>query len=285
MTRTDADNYVSERNAKFIKEALGDAVRIITVTEDTSLGFIDCINDVVIAQTRNRTVLDSIIRTGVANTVESKDTVLLTKDKEIVKRTIERAGLKSAKTIKRTDVIEEGKTYFVKPKFGEDSNGVDERSKCSTAKQIQQKCEELKAMGYEPIVEEYIDGEECTAAVLRHGNRISVYPIKVNIPTEFVTHEVKFSEDEICEPLGERYCQEIEKVFKEICYDGHYMRIDFRIKDEEVYIIDFNLFPGLGPIDHFAKCLSLNENKSYRDVLLAIANTADRKAKPTNPTV
>ena len=286
MTRTDTDNYVSERNTKFIKEALGDEVRIISVTRDTSLDFISR-EDIVIAQTRDREVLNRIVERGARNTVESERTILLTKDKEEIKRKIEPLNWNvcSAKTVRERDAIEEGRTYFVKPRFGEDSNGVDERSKCTTARQVQAKCDELRGMGYEPIVEEYIDGYECTAAVLNCDSEILVFPVKVNIPTEFVTHEVKFSENEVCEPLEDGYLKNlIRAAVMSIFPDCHYMRVDFRVKDKRVYIIDFNLFPGLGPIDHFAKCLALNKNLSYRDILLAIAGTADCRAKSTKTT-
>ena len=286
MTRTDTDNYVSERNTRFIKEALGNEVRIISVTRDTSLDFISR-EDIVIAQTRDMEVLDRIVETGARNTVESERTILLTKDKEEVKREIDPLGwnIHSAGTVSEREAIEEGRTYFVKPRFGEDSNGVDERSKCTTAKQVQAKCDELRSLGYEPIVEDYIDGYECTAAVLNDGSGIQVFPLKVNIPTEFVTHEVKFSENEVCEPLTDGFLSNmIKHAVKAIFPDCHYMRVDFRVKGKAAYIIDFNLFPGLGPIDHFAKCLALNRNMSYRDVLLAIAGTADCRAKSTKTT-
>lgn len=286
MTRTDTDNYVSERNVRFIKEALGDDVRIVSVTRDTCLDFI-CREDIVIAQTRDREVLDRIVERGVANTVETERTIRLTKDKEEIKGEIEKlsSNICSARTIRKREAIEEGKTYFVKPRFGEDSNGVDERSKCTTARQVQMKCDDLLRQGYEPIVEEYIDGYECTAAVLNDGSEVRVFPVKVNIPTEFVTHDVKFSENEVCEPLRDAYLSNIIRAVVSIIFpDCHYMRVDFRVKGRAVYIIDFNLFPGLGPIDHFAKCLTLNKNMSYRDALLAIAGTADRRAKSTKTT-
>lgn len=287
MTRTDTDNYVSERNARFIKEALGNEVRIISVTKDTDLSFIDSVNDIVIAQTRDRDVLNHIVETGARNTVESEKTVLLTKDKEIIKAKIEKLHLRMrfAKTLKEGDPVEEGKAYFVKPRFGEDSNGVDERSKCHTARQIEEKCRELREMGYEPIVEEYIDGEECTVALLREGEGLQAYPVAIDLPTEFVTHEVKFSENEICRmpPMGFAYST-FNEMFRALMPDCHYMRVDYRVKDGEVYLIDLNLFPGLGPIDHFAKCVTINSNMSYRGVLRLIASTADRKAKSTNST-
>lgn len=287
MTRTDTDSYVSERNARFIKEALGDGVRIVSVTKDTNLSFIRK-EDTVIAQTRDRDVLNHIVETGASNTVESERTVMLTKDKELVKESIRNLfvnpGLLCANTLKEGDPVEEGKTYFVKPRFGEDSNGIDERSKCRTAKQIEEKCRELRERGYEPIVEEYIDGEECTVALLRVGDRIHAYPITIDLPTEYVTHDVKFSENEICRvPTAFDY-HAFSILFKALTPGCHYMRVDYRVKEGKAYLIDLNLFPGLGPIDHFAKCVTLNENMSYRDVLKLIASTADHWTKATKPT-
>ena len=55
----------------------------------------------------------------------------------------------------------------------------------------------------------------------------------------------------------------------------HYARIDFRKGNDGLYyLIDVNLLPGLGPLDHFAKCLLLAKNISYIDAIKKVINTA-----------
>lgn len=277
-TKTDKEFYVSERNKNFIKEALGEEnVSFIEVTEDTILDFLSPA-DTVLCQTRNKNVLRNICKRGAKNTAEDAFTILYTQNKLAVKILLEKDGIPYPRTTKS---LGKGKPLFVKPMYGEDSNGICEKSLCRTNEELEVRIEELHKQGQYSLVEEFVEGTEATVAVFRDSTGdIKAYPLEVSLttPNNILTHEAKMSENEICRVSENKDLVEFaKKAFKTVgC--KHYMRIDFRIaKDGTPYLIDFNLFPGLGPIDHFAKCLTLCANMSYRDILNTILSTATTK--------
>ena len=281
MTDSDKDFYVSGRNKNFLTEVLGEGnVSFVTMSEDDDLSFIGC-DDIVLVQTRNVHVIEKIEQSGARHTAESNFTILYTKNKDAVKDYIlSKEGIPYPATISVDDEKNAEYPVFVKPLLGEDSNGVDEKSLCHTIQEVESKVKELKSRGMYPIIEKFIDGQDATVAVLQNedGN-VEVYPISIRLSTanNIMTHVAKMSEEEICS-----FCHNVKlieyakKAFKAVgC--KHYMRIDFRIdKSGKPYLIDFNLFPGLGPTDHFSKCLSLCGNFSYGDIIKKILSTAKR---------
>lgn len=283
MTKSDTDSYVSARVERQLIETLGvDKVKIVSVDEDDSLDFIQS-EDIVIAQTRNRGVLNKILETGAQSTVEDLDVVLYTKDKATSKFILSRAGVHCPKTFSITE-LEQSKTdkhYFVKPISGEDSRGVDELSICSNISDVIQKISDLNILGYEAIIEEFIDGEEATVAVFRNQEtgEVEAYPIRVIIDStsSIQTTLKKHNEDEICIPIvNSRLTDSAIRAFNAI-KASHYMRIDYRIaKDGTPYCIDLNLFPGLGMTDHLSKCYSLCTRESYYNLLNKVIQTASR---------
>lgn len=281
MTKTDKDFYVSEKNKNFLTEILGEEnISFISVEEEDNLSFVKD-TDIVLCQTRNSQIIERVCQTGARHTAESNFTILYTKNKKVVKDNIlSKENIPFPATIDVSTVREEDFPVFVKPLFGEDSNGVDERSFCETREALNKKVRELKSVGVTPIVEKFIKGCDATVAILQNedGN-LEVFPVKVRLQTEnnVMTHEAKMSESEICYPCNnEELIAYAKKAFVAVgC--KHYMRIDFRLDDTgRPYLIDFNLFPGLGPIDHFCKCLSLCGNFSYKDAIGKILNTAKR---------
>ena len=145
---------------------------------------------------------------------------------------------------------------------------------------MESKVEDLKSQGMYPIIEKFIDGQDATVAVLQNEDGyVEAYPISIRLSTanNIMTHVAKMSEEEICSICHNvKLIEYAKKAFKAVgC--KHYMRIDFRIDESgKPYLIDFNLFPGLGPTDHFSKCLSLCGNFSYGDVIKKILSTAKR---------
>lgn len=277
-TTTDKESYVSKRNTLFITEALGkENVRFHKLQNPDDLSELGIDNDdILIAETRDGFVRHAISKIGCRNTVESDRTIVLTQNKEYVKQELQRYGILSPCKIPIEEVKDDCK-YFVKPMFGEDSNFVGVDSVCQSKEEAWRKADALQKAGFTPMIEEFIDGEEYTVALIRKEGKIEAYPIKVHLftPWNIMTHTAKFSEEEICEAVNNAELEDIAKKAFEVVGCQHYMRIDFRRDPQgRYYLIDFNLFPGLGPTDHFAKCIILHLNISYHDVLTNIIQTA-----------
>ena len=281
MTASDKDSYVTQRNQNFIKEALGtDNVTFVNVQQDE-----DSLNDlkisekdIVIAQTRNGIVLDKIGELKAKNTSESSRTIVLTKNKEVLKEELYRYGISFPKSYSKND-LRDDYMYFVKPLMGEDSNMVDNLSVCKNAEEVRKKVEEIESMGDVAIIEDFIAGTECTAACIvnQKTGDVDVYPIFVELTTPYniLTHEAKMQEEEVCRVCNLEAVKETARKVCKVLGIQHYLRIDFRIYSTGVpFVIDCNLFPGLGPTDHFAKCLLLTENMSYIDALKAVIASA-----------
>jgi hypothetical protein len=279
-TITDKESYVSKRNAQFITEALGKKnVRFHKLQNSDVLSELNIDNDdILIAETRDGIVRHAISMYGCRNTVESDRTIVLTQNKEYVKSELQRHGILSPRKI-TIEEVKEGYTYFVKPMFGEDSNFVDIDSVCQSKEEVRRKADVIQKAGFTPMIEEFIGGEEYTVALLMKEGKKEAYPIKVNLftPWNIMTQAAKFSENEICEAVYNTRLEDIAKKAFDIVGCKHYMRIDFRRDSQgRYYLIDFNLFPGLGPTDHFAKCMNLHLNISYHDVLTKIIETATK---------
>lgn len=279
MCQSDRDNYVSLRNQRLLYEALGkDNISVLSITDRNNLDNIKVSSsDIVITQSRDGIVREAIQRTGAKNTSECDRTISLTKNKQILKEELQRHGIMYPKSYALSEV-KNGKFYFVKPLRGEDSNCIDIKSLCRTKEEIEDKAAEIKNSGDAVLIEDFIDGEECTAACIvnQETGEIEVYPIFVGLTTPYkiLTHEAKFSENEICSPCNNGMVKQIAEKICRIVGLRHYMRIDFRIRKGVPYVIDCNLFPGLGTLDHFAKCLLLCKNISYIDALKKIIATA-----------
>lgn len=273
-------NFISSYKEQFIIESLGrDNVKVVSVKEDDDLSFL-VKSDIVVCQTRSLSLIRKIESIGCRNTCESSETIELTYDKEKVKNVLEMSGILFPRTMDASSVDEQHHA-FVKPLFGADSDGVDEHSLVTSEALCIAKCQELKVKGYRPIIEEFIEGTEATVAVLKMPNGdICAYPIEIELGNNhsIMTKSKKMSWTELCSiSANKMLVQSAKETFKAIgC--KHYMRIDFRIdKKGYPYVIDLNLYPGLGPIDHFAKCLYLNKNITHHDILNEIINTSTIK--------
>jgi len=278
MTKSDKETYILPHKAIQITEALGkNNLKVVSVNNGNEVYMLGIKkDDIVISETRNEGVNFAITEICRANTVESKETIRLTKDKEAVKPLLADANIPYPKSY-RYDEAEEGHCYFIKPKFGEDSNMIDESSICHNAREVRIKYRKLVSAGCKPIIEDYIYGDDYTVAVAK-CNDLLCFPIKVNLlHSSIMTHKAKWDEDEFCEVPDCGEFEELKRLTAK-AFDAvgckHYMRIDFRKgNDGKFYLIDLNLFPGLGPTDHFAKCLALNGDLSYKQILNTIIYT------------
>lgn len=265
---------------KYYKKAFADNMTgIYCAKPDDDFSFLKE-DDIVLMRTRdeniNRCVSEAQCKIGFMSTLESPLTNHLTHDKEAVKNGLGKHGILFPLTVDFDDV-ERGITYFVKPRFGENSIGVDSNSICFTKSQVMAKCASLRGQGMEPIIERYIDGHDITTSVIysRGDNTLKVYSAftKTNnadgIQTEETKSNYRFNallckSDEI-----DRIAKEVFKVVKA----KHYLRVDFRVQNRIPYVIDINMIPGLAPDGYMAKCMETH-GIGYYDLIRMIVGSA-----------
>jgi len=249
---------------------------IYCARQDDDFSFIKA-DDVVIIRTRDKRIYENLMlaqsKTKFKSTLESMGTLELTYDKELLKSVLEKEHLQFPQTIA---VLENEKSYFVKPKYGEDSIGVDEMSKCNGVEDVSKKFESLLSKGLTPIVEEYIDGMEVTTAIINNQeDNPQVYSafVKPNNNFGFHTSETKRNYDFTPHRCSDENLKEIcLKAFKAIGAT-HYIRIDSRICNGVPYIIDINMIAGLNRKGYMAKCLEVN-GVDYFDFIRMVVKSA-----------
>lgn len=215
-------------------------------------------------------------RIGFASTLESSQTNYLTHDKEAVKSELYKCGIPFPLTVSPNDV-ERGFAYFVKPKFGENSVGIDSNSICFTKSQVINKCLFLHKQGIEPMIERYIDGSDITTSVIysKKDSSLKTYSAFTNanntdgIQTDETKRNYSFSASACKDELLDRIAK---KVFEAVSAK-HYLRIDFRMSNQVPYVIDINMIPGLSPNGYMAKCMK-EHGIEYNDFIRMVVNSA-----------
>lgn len=237
-------------------------------------------DDIAFIRTRdeniNRHVSVAQRRIGFKSTLESLMTNLLTHDKERVKEVLTQEEILHPLSI-HPKKIKDGRRYFVKPRYGENSVGVDEYSICSNISEIHTKCWQLENLGIVPMVEEFIDGEEVTVAVISSilSFNPEVYPIFVSPENQCLIHTDEVKSRFSFNPMRCEY-EQVRSISKKVFMAvkaKHMLRIDFRIKDGIPYVIDINMIPGLAPNGYMAECLKAHEIDYYTFIKMLV-NTA-----------
>lgn len=280
-------NHISEYDESFptfryYREVIGrENIRIYCAKDGETFDFLMS-DDIVLLRSGDSSMVKSLIarqnEVGFISTVESPTTIATAYNKAKIKSILVKAGIRTPRSFSLNEVTD-GQLYFVKPMFGEDSKGISLQSVCHSTDEIERYARNLSMDGLTPIIEEYIDGTDCTVAVIRdaHTGEINTYAIDIEVDNEFgiQTEEVKSGTIAYCQPTSTPSVNEISrKVFKAVDAK-HYMRIDYRITKEGVpYLIDLNIFPGFGIAGYMYRSLMLTQNKSYRDFIMEILNSA-----------
>lgn len=276
----------------FYREALGkENIRLAVVDENDQLGFV-APDDVVLLRTGSEKLIRTIERNGIKSTAENYSAYVLVGDKALLSECLEHLSLKVPAQHPLKD-IDDGNTYFVKPRYGSDSIGITQHCICRSKKEVYEQTARLRdELLQEAVVEDFIDGLDVTVSCCiiptrnNDGSRVAVPKIRtatVTVECEetegIQTRECKVGFKEYCSPLVGKSKEKAENIAKKICtYLGikHHARMDFRLgHDGELYLIDINLLPGLGPIDHFAKSFLLCHNLSYVDTIKMLVNSAE----------
>ena len=236
--------------------------------------------DIVFMRTRdeniNSRVSEAQATIGFASTLESPTTNYLTHDKEFVKKLLRKNGIPFPETINLKHVVDGGK-YFVKPRFGENSAGIDENSVCYLRSQVVEKYNSLSKVGIEPIIEEYINGYDTTSSIIFSPEH---HEIKVYSAFTHANNSLGIQTDETKKNFGfhafkcsdESIDNVARKVFGAVSAK-HHLRVDFRVCNHTPYVIDINMIPGLAPDGYMSMCMK-SHGIEYYDFVRMVVNSA-----------
>lgn len=254
-------------------------IDICWAKQNEDFSFLRC-EDIVILRTKdeniNKYIREAQKNIGFKSSLESQFTNFLTYDKEIVKPLLENYGIHHPKSYFLSEV-RDGKKYFVKPRFGEDSRGVDKYSICSSKDKVKEKFFSLMSMGIEPLIEDYIEGEEITSAVVKNLklNQSEVYSIYTDPINEIGIHTADIKRDF---NFNVRKCElscveDISQLVFTVLGSKHFLRIDFRLSSGVPYVIDLNMLPGMASNGYMAECMKTH-GIDYYTFIKMLVNTA-----------
>lgn len=236
--------------------------------------------DTILAETKNYRILTAVRESGIRSTAENIQAVKFDEDKLLLKRVL---APRMVLTPREVNLATENKlhaSYFVKPLMLEDSIGIDERSLCRNVEEAKRKVEAIRRdYGLPSIVEEYIDGEDVTCAVVKNRDGLFMLPVVIqpNAESPYLSYDAKNGNRETYSPVNDtilrmRICQAAAETFDAIGAE-HYARIDMRIRDGRPYVLEVNLYPGLGNTGYMYQALRF-KGYGYRDFLEEILSTA-----------
>lgn len=282
VSKDEMENFGTSNVFKFYQEALGrDSIKLAVVDETDNLDFVSE-NDIVLLRTASKSLIATIRKKGVKTTAEDFDIYSLANDKVQISSFLHSQGISASKAVS-INYLENGKTYFVKPRFGSDSKGVSEKSICNSIDEVLESVDMVNSLcGGRIVVEEFVDGREFTVTVVNTSDGIKAFAIEVDCSETFgiQTQKGKAEFAECGLPLNNVLRKEVTAIAKRV-FEAlgikHHARIDFRMdKNGEFYVIDVNLIPGLGPAGDLARCMLLTENYSYTDALKMVIASATK---------
>ncbi|HEX8923963.1 MAG TPA: D-alanine--D-alanine ligase [Patescibacteria group bacterium] len=172
-------------------------------------------------------------------------------NKIIFKKLIIEAGFKTPgwEVVRKNDEVKLKLPLVVKPAEGGSSVGV---SIARNEAELKKAMDDVFEWGEEALIEEYIEGKEVTCGVL--GNREgAALPIVEIIPKNvFFDYEAKYvaglSEEIVPARIDKNLTDKIQKMSVEIfqlCGCRGMARVDYIIRDDEIYVLEINTIPGL----------------------------------------
>lgn len=167
-----------------------------------------------------------------------------------------------------------GLPCFIKPNNGGSSFGV---SKVKTKEEIMPAIELALKEDSEIIIEAFIQGTEITNGAYKVNGVISVLPItEIVSENDFFDYEAKYTgkSKEITparlSPELEMKCKELtEKIYNNLNCSG-IVRVDYIIKDNDLYILEINTVPGMSAasiIPQQIRAAGLKTEKVFSDII------------------
>ncbi|QEE16411.1 GNAT family N-acetyltransferase [Promethearchaeum syntrophicum] len=184
---------------------------------------------------------------------------------------------------------------IVKPVHEDASIGISINSVVKNNEELKSQIHFVLDNYHQPaLVEEYIDGREINAAVIGNGNDLEILPlseiifdIDPYIP-RIMDYKSKWVEDsymfqrtkgispaEIDDFLSEKI-QDIAKRAYQATGCRDYARVDFRIKNEEIFVLEVNPNPGINSDSGFFRC-AITSGMNYKQFIKKILSVAVKR--------
>lgn len=282
VTKTEMEGFGTNQVFRFYREALGkQRIKLAVVDDNDSLDFVGR-DDIVILRTASLQLIDTIKRKGIVSTAENYRAYKIVSDKIMLGEFLRINHIDVPRQFYIDELIG-GMTYFVKPRFGSDSKGISQKNICKSKSEVNEQVIKINnELGQEAIIEEFVDGFDCTVSCIYNLQSCEFISCAIEIECDETgsvqTRDCKVGFKECCYPMSKEEADRAKEISKKVfglLGLKHHARIDFRKdKNGNLFVIDVNLLPGLGPLDHFAKSLLLEKNMSYVDAIKAVVSSA-----------
>jgi D-alanine-D-alanine ligase len=201
-------------------------------------------------------------------------------DKDVMKRLLRDAGIPQAKFMtfrNRKNIVYSkiekmlGIPCFVKPANLGSSVGI---TKAHDESEFKHAVEKAFRYDNKILIEEYIAGREIECSVLGNENPIASVAGEIIAQHEFYDYNAKYIDEhgavfEIPARLDQPIVKEIQELairsFKILCCEGM-ARVDFFLKDDNIYVNELNTIPGFTRISMYPKLWQAS-GISYGDLI------------------
>lgn len=170
-----------------------------------------------------------------------------------------------------------GMPCFVKPNADGSSFGI---SKVKKSEDLNDAISKAFKEGNEVIIEEFIDGLEFTCGLVKTKKESIIFPVTEVLPKkEFFDYEAKYDPNMAEEITPARISKDLTKRIQDISSDVYdalkckgIVRVDYMIRNEEIFILEANTIPGMTANSFIPKQVAAM-NKDLKNILsLVIEN-------------
>lgn len=181
----------------------------------------------------------------------------------------------------------------VKPNLEGSSLGIDDECFCVTYDAAQKKAKKLINYFYQVLIEEYIEGYECTVWMIGNKNYFPfIKPLiisnnhkyyfenKIFTLNDKANHNKSYDLPENILPshIVEELRKEAKNIFCELGLRD-YGRIDFRIKNNKIYFIEANALPIFSKSSEIGAIMNLY-SLSYEDICSVLIDVLTKRLVP-----
>jgi len=238
---------------------------------------------------------------GINFTGSETEALRLENNKPGAKQHILDAGIKSAayfiSTIKNP-IFAHSLTFplFIKPSNRGGSKGIDEHSVVYTQEDLVTKIEFIHSeYSSDALVEEFLSGREFSVAVMEDAltSDLVAMPIEILSPTDsngnrYLSAAVKKADSETVAAVSDHAVKRAVIDFAIDVFTSlggrDYGRIDVRLNAAGVpCFIEANLIPGLSNHGYLSRCLFINNQMSYDEMMFAIVDLGLKRSSHIPP--
>ena len=183
---------------------------------------------------------------------------------------------------------------FIKPSNRGDGKGIDEKSVVSTEHEMREKIDAIHTeLRSDALVEEYLPGREFSVAVMINPATMQLHAMPVEIITELDARGHSYLGELVKTANTEQVIAVEDKSIKTALCDlaigafvalgaQDYGRVDIRFDtNDKPNFIEANLMPGLSDHGYLVRCYKLNNQGTYDDMILSIAQLGIKRSEAT----